>query len=147
LQQLAKVEDIDPADRLVQAEKYFLTGDETAKNKLIELMGAQSGSTIEVSIFYSTLTRWKEAAAILKMVEPPHNQDPWGTPPIYYYTLAYALNQAGDAQSAAEYRKKTQAAPFNPNSLRAVYFSLSIINNQPFLRGYVELGDGQIAII
>ena len=110
LQQLAVVEDIDPADRLVQAEKYFLMGDGAAKDKLIELMGAQSESAIEISIFYSSLNRWREAAAILKMVEPPHNQDPWGTPPIYYYSLAYALKQTGDAQSAMEYRKKAQAA-------------------------------------
>ncbi len=110
LQELATVEKIDPADRVAQAEKYFLTGDVTAKEKLIGLMGAQSESAIEVSIFYSSLARWKEAAAILKMVEPPQNKDPWGTPPVYYYTLAYDVKQAGDPQAAAEYRKRAQAA-------------------------------------
>lgn len=110
LQELATVEKIDPSDRVAQAETYFLTGDVSAKVKLIDLMGAQSESAIEVSIFYSSLARWKEAAAVLKMVEPPHNRDPWGTPPIYYYTLAYDVKQAGDSQAAAEYRKKAQAA-------------------------------------
>jgi tetratricopeptide (TPR) repeat protein len=110
LDQLAKVEEIDPADRVAQAEKYFLTGDAAARGKLIELMGERTESAMEVSIFYSSLARWKEAAAVLKMVEPPHDKDPWGTPPLYYYTLAYALKQSGDAGAAAEYRKKAQAA-------------------------------------
>lgn len=76
-------------------------------------MDAQSESAIEVSIFYSSLAHWKEAAAILKLVEPPNNKDPWGTPPVYYYTLAYDLEQAGHLQAAAEYRKKAQAAAAN----------------------------------
>ncbi|MGH9617850.1 MAG: DUF5107 domain-containing protein, partial [Acidobacteriaceae bacterium] len=110
LKELDTVEKIDPADRVAQAEKYFLTGNAAAEQKLIDLMGAQSESAIEVSIFYSSLSRWKEAAAILKMVLPPHNKDPWGTPPIYYYALAYDVKQAGDSNAAAEYRKKAQAA-------------------------------------
>ncbi len=110
LEQLAEVEKIDPADRVGQAERFFLTGDATAKAKLLDLMGDQSEGAIEVSIFYSSLERWKDAAAVLKMVEPPKNKDPWGTPPIYYYALAYDLKQAGDTTAAAEYRKKAQAA-------------------------------------
>ncbi len=110
LEQLAAVEKIDPVDRVAQAEKYFLTGDATSRKTLIDLMDAQSESAIEVSIFYSSLARWKEAAAVLKMVEPPNSKDPWGTPPVYYYTLAYDIEQAGDTESAAEYRKKAQAA-------------------------------------
>lgn len=110
LGQLALVEKIDPADRVAQAERYFLTGDSSAKAKLLGLMGEQSESAIEVSIFYSSLERWKDAAALLKMAEPPHNKDPWGTPPIYYYALAYDLKQAGRTSAAEEYRKKAQAA-------------------------------------
>ncbi|MGC2512423.1 MAG: DUF5107 domain-containing protein, partial [Acidobacteriaceae bacterium] len=110
LNELAEIENIDPADRVAQAEKYFLTGDTSAQKTLVDLMDAQSESAIEVSIFYSSLARWKEAAAILKMVEPPNSKDPWGTPPVYYYTLAYDLEQSGDPQAAAEFRKKAQAA-------------------------------------
>jgi tetratricopeptide (TPR) repeat protein len=110
LEQLAQVEEIDPADRVAQAEKYFLIGDEAVRDKLIELMGERTESAMEVSIFYSSLGRWKEAAAVLKMVEPPRDKDTWGTPPLYFYTLAYAVKQAGDAQAAAEYRKKARAA-------------------------------------
>jgi len=110
LEQLAQAVEIDPADRAAQAEKYFLTEDAAARDKLIELMGERTQSAIEVSIFYSSLARWKEAAAVLKMAEPPHNRDTWGTPPLYYYTLAYNVKQAGDARAAAEYRKKAQAA-------------------------------------
>jgi tetratricopeptide (TPR) repeat protein len=110
LEELATVEKIDPSDRIVQAERYFLLGDAAAREKLIDLMDAQSESAIEVSIFYSSLARWKEAAAILKMVEPSNNKDPWGTPPVYYYILAYDVEQAGDSPAAAEYRKKARAA-------------------------------------
>ncbi|MGH9616059.1 MAG: DUF5107 domain-containing protein, partial [Acidobacteriaceae bacterium] len=110
LKQVADVLAIDPADRTAQAERYFMTGDAQAKKALIEEMGEQSEDAIEVSIFYSSLQRWKDAAAILKMVAPPNNKDPWGTPPIYYYALAYDVKQAGDAQAAAEYRKKAQGA-------------------------------------
>jgi len=110
LQQLETVSAIDPADRDAPAERYFVTGDAAAKNKLLQLMGEQTQDAIEVSIFYSSLGRWKDAAAILKMVEPPHNKDLWGTSPVYYYTLAYDLKQAGDSQAAASYRKKAQAA-------------------------------------
>ncbi|MGC1869465.1 MAG: DUF5107 domain-containing protein [Acidobacteriaceae bacterium] len=110
LEQLAKVEEIDPADRVAQAERFFLTGDAAAKAKLLDLMGEQSESAIEVSIFYSSLERWKDAVAVLKMVEPPHNEDPWGTPPIYYYALVYDLKQTGDTAAAQQYRHKAQAA-------------------------------------
>lgn len=110
LAELAAVEKIDPADRVAQAERFFLTGDAASRATLIRLMGAQSESAIEVSIFYSSLAHWKEAAAVLRMVEPPNNKDPWGTPPVYYYTLAYDVEQAGDSPAAAEYRKKAHAA-------------------------------------
>ncbi len=110
LAQLAKVSATDPADRIADAERFFLTGDTAAEKELRSRMGEQSEDAIQVSIFYSSLARWKEAVAVLKMVEPPHNKDPWGTPPDYYYTLAYDQKQAGDAGAAAENRKKAQAA-------------------------------------
>jgi len=51
---------------------------------------------IEVAIFYASLERWKEAAAVLKMVEPPHNQDPWGNAANLLLRAAYDVKQAGD---------------------------------------------------
>ncbi len=110
LEQLAEVTAVDPADRVAQAERFFLTGDAAAEADLRRLMGEQGEDAIEVSIFYSSLSRWKEAVAVLKMVEPPNNKDPWGISPVYYYTLAYAQKQAGDRTAAAANRKKAQAA-------------------------------------
>lgn len=110
LEQLAKVSAIDPTDRIAQSERFFLTGDAAAENDLRRLMGEQGEDAIQVSIFYSSLLRWKEAVAVLKMVEPPHNKDPWGISSVYYYTLAYAQKQAGDLKAVAENRKKAQAA-------------------------------------
>lgn len=110
LEQLAKVSAADPADRIAQAEKFFLTGDAAAETDLRRLVGEQGEDAIEVSIFYSSLSRWKESTAVLKMVLPPNNKDPWGISPVYYYTLAYAQKQTGDLAGAAESRKKAQAA-------------------------------------
>ena len=72
LQELATVEKIDPSGSCGASGKVLLDRRHALlKKTLIDLMGAQSESAIEVSIFYSSLARWKEAAAILKMVEPP----------------------------------------------------------------------------
>ncbi len=124
LEQLAKVSAADPADCVAQAEQFFLTGDAKSENDLRDLMGEQGEDAIQVSIFYSSLSRWKEAVAVLKMVEPPNNKDPWGISPVYYYTLAYAQKRAGDLNAAAENRKKAQAAagiverfPYRPESV------------------------------
>jgi tetratricopeptide (TPR) repeat protein len=110
LEQLAKVTAVDPADRVAQAERYFLTGDKSAVSDLRALMGGQGEDAIQVSIFYSGLSRWKDATAVLKLVLPPYNKDPWGISPVYYYTLAYAQKQSGDTAGAAASRKQAQAA-------------------------------------
>jgi len=110
LDQLAKVTAADPADRVAQSERFFLTRDAAAENDVRRLMGGQGEDAIQVSIFYSSLSRWKDAVAVLKMVEPPYNKDPWGISPVYYYTLAYAQKQSGDVSGATASRKKAQAA-------------------------------------
>lgn len=121
LAELDKITSINPTNRPAVAEQYFL-GDGAAKEKLVDLMGGQSEDAIQVSLFYSELHQWKDAAAVLQMIHPlpdaagtllPRTTrlgDPWGTPPVYYYTVAYNLQQAGDATGAAAYRKKAQAA-------------------------------------
>lgn len=135
LAQLTKVTTINPTNRRAVAEHYFL-GDAAAKTKLVDLMGGQSEDAIEVSLFYSSLHQWKDAATVLQMIHPlPDSSgnllpgttqlgDPWGTPSIYFYTVAYDLQQAGDANGAAAYRKKAQAAagvverfPYRPQSI------------------------------
>jgi tetratricopeptide (TPR) repeat protein len=108
-QQLAELLRIDPTDRLVYAERFFLNGDEDAKRELIRLMGEQSQEAIDVASFYGGVHRWSEAAEVMRMVERD-NHDPWGTSPLYYYTLAYYLKGSGDGSSATEYLKKAQAA-------------------------------------
>lgn len=122
LEQIAKASAVNPTNRPAQAERYFLTGDAAARKQLVDFMGGQSEDAIEVSIFYSSLERWKDAAAVLQMIHPiadPSGElvpgtaqlgDPWGTPPVYYYYLAYDLKMAGDANGAAAYRKKARAA-------------------------------------
>lgn len=109
LRQLAELLRIDPTDRIVYAERFFLNGDADAKRELLRLMGEQSQEAIDVAIFYGGVHRWREAAETLRMVEQG-NRDPWGTSPLFYYTLAYYLKQSGELAPAAEYLKKAQSA-------------------------------------
>ncbi len=108
-QELAELLQLDPANRLAYAERYFLSDDAAAKGELLRLMGEQSQEAIDVAIFYGNAHRWREATEVLRMVES-NNKDPWGTSPLFYYTLAYYLQRSGDEPQAAEYRKKAQAA-------------------------------------
>jgi len=99
----------DPTDRLAFAEQFFLNGDADARRELLRLMGAQSQEALDVAIFYAGAHRWREAVSILRTVEQD-NKDPWGTSPLFYYTLAYYLDQSGDYAASTEYRKKAKAA-------------------------------------
>ena len=109
LRQLAEILRIDPSNRLVYAERFFLNGDQDAKRELLRLMGEQSQEALDVAIFYGGVNHWREASEVLRMVEQ-ENKDPWGTSPLFYYTLAYYLEQQGEAAPAAELRKKAQGA-------------------------------------
>lgn len=110
--QLAEILAVDPADRQALAERFFLTGDATTKWELLRLMGGQSQEAIDVSMLYRNLHRWREAAAILQMVEE-NNHDPWGTAPEYFYALSYCLRQAGDRAAADSYLQKARTARDN----------------------------------
>ena len=86
-------------------------------------MGFQSQEAIEVSLNYRRLARWEEAVEILKLVEE-QNRDPYGTVPVYYYTLAYCLDRAGRSDRAAGYLRKARESagnvdrfPFRPESI------------------------------
>jgi tetratricopeptide (TPR) repeat protein len=102
------VERADPANTLAQAERYFL-GDAAAKDELLRLMGGQSQEALGLSAFYRGIQRWAEATGILRLVEES-NHDPWGTPPEFYYTLAWVERRNGDSQAADQSLKKARAA-------------------------------------
>ena len=109
LRQLSATLRIDPSNRLVYAERFFLSGDQESKRELLRLMGEQSQEALDVAIFYGAVKHWREGSEVLRMVEK-ENKDPWGTSPLFYYTLAYYLEQQGEAAPAAELRKKAQSA-------------------------------------
>ncbi len=109
---LSKVERIDPANPLAAAERYFLTNGEAAKQELLRLLGGQSQEAISASGFYRGLGRWNAAIRILRLVEQD-NHDPWGTPPEFYYVLAYCRHEAGEATDAAASLRKALAAAGN----------------------------------
>ena len=109
LRQLDEIEHISPADRPALAERFFLTSDAKPKAELLRLLGGQSQEALDLSIAYQKLRKWTEAVAILRLVEQ-NNQDPWGTPPEFYYTLAYCLKHQGDTMEVPAYLKKARAA-------------------------------------
>ncbi len=112
LSELSAIEKIDPTNRLVYAERWFLTQDAAARAELLRLLGEQSQEAMEVVVFYRKLDRWQDAAGILRLVER-NNRDPWGTTPEFYYTLAYCERRAGDAAAADDSLKKARQAAGN----------------------------------
>jgi tetratricopeptide (TPR) repeat protein len=96
----------------VFAERYFASADKAAERALLRMLGGQSQEAISVSSFYRQFGRWKEAVRLLRLVET-HNQDPWGAPPEFYYTLAYCQKRAGDAAGAETSLRKARAAAGN----------------------------------
>jgi tetratricopeptide (TPR) repeat protein len=121
--QIEEIEKIDPTNRWAIAERFFLTGREDDRFELLRLLGSQSQEAIEVSLDYQGLGRWPEAVKVLRLVEE-ENHDPYGTPPIYYYTLAWCLERVGKSDEASRCLEKAQEAgsnvdrfPFRPESV------------------------------
>jgi tetratricopeptide (TPR) repeat protein len=122
LRELAAAERLQPASRVVQAERYFLDTNPAAKAELLRLLGRQSQEALSTSLFYRDLLRWGDAARLLRLVEAS-NADPFGTPAEFYYSLAYCQRRAGDAGAATASLGKARAAagkidrfPFRPES-------------------------------
>ena len=107
--QLDEVERIDPTNRIVYTERYFMNGDPNAREELLRLTGGQSQEATDVAIFYESIHHWREAIEVLSVIEK-NNKDPWSTSPVFYYTLSYDLRQSGNSTSADEYIKKARAA-------------------------------------
>jgi tetratricopeptide (TPR) repeat protein len=99
LAEVAAIEAIDPTSRPAEAERWFLSGDEKARDELLRLTGGQTQEAIAVTTLYRDLGQWKDAARILQLVGEK-NRDPWGVTPVFYYTLAYCQRRAGDSGMA-----------------------------------------------
>ncbi len=99
--EITALESIDPTSRPARAERYLLSGGEAARSELVRLLGGQSQEAIGVSVFYRNLERWSDAVRILRLVDR-EDSPPWGTPPEFYYTLAYCERRAGNAQGAKD---------------------------------------------
>ena len=122
LREIVEAERLQPASRVAAAERYFLVGDAAAKLELLRLLGRQSQEAMAASLFYRDLQRWGDAVRLLRLVEQ-NSGDPWGTPPEFYYTLAYCQRRAGDPATADVSLKSARAAagkidrfPYRPES-------------------------------
>ncbi|HVX67587.1 MAG TPA: DUF5107 domain-containing protein, partial [Bryobacteraceae bacterium] len=110
--ELNEIERLDPTNRVVFAERWLRQGDQSARAELLRLMGGQSQEAISTAVFYRGLEHWKDAVAVLQLVAE-NNRDPWGTPPEFYYTLAYCQRRAGDTAGAGASIEKARAAARN----------------------------------
>lgn len=112
LRELAEIDRIDPANAEAPAERFLLTGAEGERAELLRLTGGQSQEAINVSSSYRSLGRWKDATRVLQTIERDNN-DPFGTPAEFYYTLAYCLQQDGQTAEAASYWQRARSAAGN----------------------------------
>lgn len=110
--ELDGLEALDPTNRPARAESWLLAPADGTKANLLRLLGGQSQEAIDLAAFYRKFERWADAARVLRLVED-NNRDPWGTPPVFYYTLAYCERRAGDTASANAELKKARAAAAN----------------------------------
>ncbi len=97
--ELAAVEDLDPTNRIVQAERWLANPGVANRNELLRLLGGQTQEGLQTVVFYRNLQRWAEAARLLRLVDE-NKHDIWGTTPEFYYTLAYCERQAGEDAKA-----------------------------------------------
>ncbi len=131
LEQIAAIERMDPGNPVAQAERWFLTGEDAAGAELARLMGGQSQEAIGTSFFYRNVARWDAAIRILKLAEAK-NKDPWGTPPLFDYILAYCLQQSGNTSEADRYLAKAHTHannvdrfPYRESSLAALQWAIA----------------------
>ena len=90
---------IDPTNRAAFAERLLRGGDATARAELKRRIGDQTQEALHLAEFYSAAERWEDAVTLLKLASPP-NADPFGTSSVFYYTLAFAEEHAGDHAGA-----------------------------------------------
>lgn len=129
--QLDAVQRLDPTNLTAQAERFLLTAAPQSRAELLRLMGGQTQEALSTSEFYRDIRRWREAVQLLHLAESS-GRDPWGTPPEFYYVLAYCQSQAGAPGAAAISRDKARAAaghvdrfPYRPSSLEPLRQAVS----------------------
>lgn len=140
LAQIEEVEEIDPTNRWAAAERVFLSRDSGDRHALLALLGGQSQEALELAADYRHLARFEEALDVLTLVEK-NNQDPYGTPPIFYYTKAYCLKVLGRLGQAAGYYRKGRNSignldrlPFRPESVEPLAQALVFDPGDPTAR-------------
>lgn len=107
--QILTIEKTDPTSEVAAAEHYLLTKNSTHEQELLRLTGGQTQEAISLTMFYRQLGQWQDAAKILKLVKK-NGQDPFGTTPVFFYTLAYCERRAGDATAAAQSLQQAREA-------------------------------------
>ncbi|MEA2062806.1 MAG: DUF5107 domain-containing protein, partial [Gemmatimonadota bacterium] len=130
LEIVAGVEQIDPTNRWAAFEKARVSGRGEDHSRLQGLLGGQSQEALELAGVYSRFGLWDDAIRVMRIVEQD-NHDVYGTPPIFYYSMAGYLRAAGHPEQAADYCQRARSArgnvdryPFRPASVRPLIEAL-----------------------
>jgi tetratricopeptide (TPR) repeat protein len=107
--ELQAVEELDPTNRVVAAERWLANSNADKQNELLRLLGGQTQEAMQTVLFYRNLQQWDAAVKIL-MLTDQNSRDPWGTTPEFYYVLAYCQRKAGNASAADASLTKARAA-------------------------------------
>ncbi len=133
LRELQAVLELDPTNRWAIAELAGITGEDSLQVRLIGLIGGQAQEALELALVYRSLRLHERAIEILLLVRDGKGEL-WGTPPIYYYTLASSYRALGDFGRASEFFSRGRGAggnldrfPFRRESLQPL--SEALVND------------------
>ena len=87
----------------------FLNGDVAAKQELLRLMGDQSQEAIDVATFYADHASLAMRPSMYSRWSKGRTAIPWGTSPLFYYTLAYYQKRAGDVAAVTGIARRRRA--------------------------------------
>ncbi|MBW7996121.1 MAG: DUF5107 domain-containing protein [Candidatus Glassbacteria bacterium] len=138
--ELEAVLEIDPTSRWAVAELSRLAGGDSLEARLAESLGGQAQEALELAAVYRALGLHERAIEVLRMVEDGR-REVWGTPPVYYYTLASSCRALGRFSEAGEYfaRGRTSGGnldrfPFRRESLRPLNEAIAHDPSDPVAR-------------
>ncbi len=125
--------EVDPTSRWATIELANLTGEDSLHARLAGYIGGQAQEAIELALVYRSLGQDSRAVEILELARDGKGEV-WGTPPIYYYTIASCYKALGQFKKAGEYFAQGRRAggnldrfPFRRESLQPL--SEAVVND------------------
>ena len=93
--------DIDPADLLAMAERWFLQTNDETLCPLLERIAGDPQVLLELAHDYAGVGAWRDVVALLRAWPGVAKESPAHA--MLYYTLGYAYDKLGDSAAAARH--------------------------------------------